>query len=115
MARPLRQRLRGLALTSLLADKAFGKHPRRVECPHFHDPPTGPRSAHFAPRARSVIFLYMDGGPSQVDTFDPKPRLQQENGKPFKMEWSPRNSMTTGLPWAARGSSALWQVRPAGQ
>ena len=37
-------------------------------------------SAHFPPRARSVIFLYMDGGPSQVDTFDPKPVLQAEDG-----------------------------------
>ncbi|MCA9118360.1 MAG: DUF1501 domain-containing protein, partial [Planctomycetaceae bacterium] len=33
---------------------------------------------HHAPRAKRVIFLYMDGGPSQVDTFDPKPRLRQD-------------------------------------
>lgn len=32
-----------------------------------------PLLPHHRPRARSVIFLYMDGGPSQVDTFDPKP------------------------------------------
>ena len=38
---------------------------------------------HFAPRARSVILLFMDGGVSQVDTFDPKPRLKAEHGKPF--------------------------------
>ena len=41
---------------------------------------------HHAPRARNIIFLYMDGGPSQVDTFDPKPRLSRDSGKPFPME-----------------------------
>ena len=45
--------------------------------------PMTPRPAHFPARARSVIFLYMDGGPSQVDTFDPKPRLQREHGLPM--------------------------------
>lgn len=38
---------------------------------------------HFAPKAKSVIFLFMDGGPSQMDTFDPKPRLNAEDGKPL--------------------------------
>ncbi len=37
---------------------------------------------HFAPKAKSVIFLFMYGGPSQVDTFDPKPALEKWNGKP---------------------------------
>src|SRR5436189_3937819 len=37
----------------------------------------GPSQPHFKPRAKSVIYLYMDGGPSQVDTFDPKPRLNK--------------------------------------
>ncbi len=36
-------------------------------------------------RAKNVIFLYMDGGPSQVDTYDPKPRLERENGQPIGM------------------------------
>jgi hypothetical protein len=44
--------------------------------------PFKPREPHFAPRARSVIFLFMVGGPSQVDTFDYKPELQNLNGKP---------------------------------
>ncbi len=41
---------------------------------------------HFPPKAKAVIFLFMDGGPSQMDTFDPKPRLTKENGQtlPFK-------------------------------
>ena len=41
---------------------------------------------HFAPRVENVIFLYMDGGPSQVDTFDPKPRLAREHGLPIKIK-----------------------------
>jgi len=41
---------------------------------------------HHAAKAKSVIFLFMDGGPSQMDTFDPKPRLRQDHGKklPFQ-------------------------------
>ena len=41
-----------------------------------------PRLPHFAPKAKSVIFLYMVGGPSSVDTFDYKPELQNLDGKP---------------------------------
>jgi hypothetical protein len=42
---------------------------------------TATRAPHHAPKAKSVIFLFMDGGPSQIDTFDPKPRLAAENGQ----------------------------------
>ena len=45
-----------------------------------------PRPTHFAPKARSVIFLFMDGGVSQVDSFDPKPRLQKEHGQKPKFK-----------------------------
>ena len=44
--------------------------------------PYAPRPPHFAPKAKSVIFLFMVGGPSQVDTFDYKPELQKLDGKP---------------------------------
>jgi hypothetical protein len=44
--------------------------------------PYTPRPPHFAPKAKSVIFLFMVGGPSHVDTFDYKPELQKLNGKP---------------------------------
>lgn len=50
----------------------------------------GPIPPGFVPRAKNIIFLYMDGGISQVDSFDPKPRLTKENGedpaKKFKMD-----------------------------
>src|SRR6185369_12954026 len=45
--------------------------------------PYAVRRPHHAPRARRVIFLYMPGGPSHVDLFDPKPRLAADNGKPL--------------------------------
>ena len=45
--------------------------------------PLAPRPAHFPARAKRVIFLFMHGGPSQVDTFDPKPLLERDHGKPL--------------------------------
>ena len=42
-----------------------------------------PRKPHYTPRAKRVIFLFMHGGPSQVDTFDPKPLLARDSGKPY--------------------------------
>ncbi len=101
-----------VALTSLLTDKAFGKLATPLADPHVTGP-LAPRSPHFTPRARSVIFLYMDGGPSQVDTFDPKPRLTQDNGKPFAMKMEPtqfnNNGNTLASPWKFRryGQSGL--------
>ena len=42
-----------------------------------------PKKPHFEPKAKRIIFLFMHGGPSQVDTFDPKPMLKKFEGKPF--------------------------------
>lgn len=80
----------------------------------LHDPlfaVATPRAAaqaipHHTPRARSVIFLYMDGGPSHVDTFDPKPRLERENGQKFGMKMErtqfENNGSTLMSPWKFR-------------
>jgi len=58
---------------------------------------------HFLPKAKSVIFLFMDGGVSHVDSFDPKPRLDRENGqKPkFKIDATVFNSLGNifASPW----------------
>jgi len=58
---------------------------------------------HHPARAKRVIFLYMDGGPSQVDTFDPKPRLTALNGQPFPMPMERtqfnNNGAVLGSPW----------------
>src|SRR5260370_11313276 len=45
--------------------------------------PLAVRPPHFTPRAQRLIFLFMSGAPSHVDTFDPKPRLLAENGRPL--------------------------------
>src|SRR6187455_2860871 len=48
--------------------------------------PLLPKAPHFTPRAKNVIFLFMTGGVSHVDTFDPKPRLFSDVGKEVKFD-----------------------------
>lgn len=50
------------------------------------------QSSNYVPKAKNVIFLYMDGGVSQVDTFDPKPRLERENGEDPKSKFKVDNT-----------------------
>jgi hypothetical protein len=69
-----------------------------------------PRPPHFPARARSVIFLYMDGGPSQVDTFDPKPRLTREHGQPMPGRVEPTQFNNIG-----RILQSPWRFRQYGQ
>jgi hypothetical protein len=75
--------------------------------------PFGSKKPQFPPRAKSVIVLFMDGGPSQVDTFDPKPMLEKYNGKPFptKVEPTQFNNVgnTLASPWKFKkyGQSGL--------
>jgi hypothetical protein len=58
------------------------------------------KTPHHKPRARNVIFLYMDGGISQVDAFDPKPQLAKDSGKktPFKTDPTVFNNQGGLLP-----------------
>jgi hypothetical protein len=85
-----------VALAALLGDRAYGAEPAEKD-------PLAPKPPHFPARAKSVIFLYMDGGPSQMDTFDPKPRLDKEHGQPIKAKVEPTqfNNVGTVLrsPW----------------
>ena len=68
-----------LALAALMADDSVsGADLKAAES----DVPTMVKRPHFAARAKRVIFLFMPGGPSQVDTFDPKPQLTKDDGKP---------------------------------
>ena len=48
--------------------------------------PIAPKQPHFEPKAKNVIFLFMHGGPSHIDTFDPKPRLKADEGKPLPIK-----------------------------
>ncbi len=74
----------GIALASMLAEQARGA----AALDRSNDP-LAVRPPHFEPKATSVIFLYMDGGPSQIDTFDPKPRLEREHMQPIQMDEVP--------------------------
>src|SRR5438132_8935789 len=49
--------------------------------PHALFADAATRAPHFTPRAKRVIFLFLNGGPSQVDTFDPKPALKKYAGQ----------------------------------
>ena len=45
--------------------------------------PLAPRAPHFAPKAKNCIFIFMEGAPSQIDLFDPKPKLNELHGQPL--------------------------------
>jgi hypothetical protein len=70
-----------LGLAGLLADEARGEGESAANAS-----PLAVRPPQFEPKAKRVIFLFMSGGPSHVDTFDPKPRLDRDNGKPLPFE-----------------------------
>ena len=63
-----------LALMSLLAESGVA---------NIKSNPLAPKRPHFEPKAKRVIFLFMHGGVSQVDTFDYRPALQRDNGKTY--------------------------------
>ena len=56
--------------------------------------PLSPKPPQFPGKAKRVIHLFMNGGPSQVDTFDPKPMLDKYAGKPLPMEYLPTERKT---------------------
>ena len=56
--------------------------------------PLAPRVPHFAPRARRIIFLWMQGGPSHVDLFENKPRLRKQSGDALAIRFAPELSLT---------------------
>jgi hypothetical protein len=67
--------------------------------------PLAPRAPHFPGKAKRVIFLFMTGGVSHMDSFDPKPRLTADHGKPV----SPSN------PNSATYLRPFWDFKPRGQ
>jgi hypothetical protein len=106
--------LGALALADLLARDSAKANDVRME-PRL----LAPRKPHFVGQARHVIFLFMTGGPSHMDTFDPKPELQKWDGKPlpdsFKteglslqfMKASDGKLMGSPFPFRPRGSSGV--------
>ena len=96
-----------MALADLLAQSS-------AAAPGSKSNPLAPRAPHFRPRAQRVIFLFMHGGPSQVDTFDYKPQLQRDHGKPLPFAKprivSAETGNLLGSPWrfAQYGESGAW-------
>jgi hypothetical protein len=86
-----------IALAAMLADDTRASNP------------LAPRQPHFTARAKRVIFLFMPGGPSQVDTFDPKPRLARDNGKPSPKLYLGKQRNLLASPWkfSKRGQSGI--------
>ena len=86
-----------VALTTLLAQRSFGAR----------------RPPNHRPRAKHVIFAYMSGGVSHVDSFDPKPELQRRHGQPMPVPVKPTmfndNGNIMASPWNAqpRGQSGI--------
>ena len=80
---------------------------------HPGENPLAPRRPQFAAKAQSVIFLFMDGGPSQVDTFDPKPRLDREHGSPIKVKTHPTQFNNVGQRAASAPGSSAGTARAA--
>ena len=82
--------------------------------------PLAPKTPHVAPRAKSVIWCFMEGGPSQVDLFDPKPALEKYANQPIPPSFHPETLGVTGfgtnknglLPskrtFTQHGKSGLW-------
>src|SRR4051794_39124403 len=89
-----------VALAGLLADEARAGSV----------PDVAARLSHYPARARNVIFLFMDGGPNQLDTFDPKPRLAKEHGRPIKMKTPPTQFNNVG-----NVLQSPWEFRPRGK
>src|SRR5260370_4747753 len=69
-----------LGLAALLADETVARAANDLD---RATNPLAVRPPHHAPRARRCIFLYMPGGPSQLDLLDPKSRVTKDNGKPL--------------------------------
>src|SRR5688572_21562290 len=95
-----------LALGDLLRSRALPaeEEPRAGEA-------LAPRPPHFAPRAKSVIWLFMEGAPSAVDLFDPKPELDRGHGKKIAIDvfnGNPGPLMKSPFAFKQYGESGAW-------
>ncbi|HJZ98299.1 MAG TPA: DUF1501 domain-containing protein [Candidatus Solibacter sp.] len=103
--------LAGMALASMLAETGYAG-------PGVALDPLLPKKPHHEPLAKSVIFLFMEGGPSHVDLFDPKPLLTKLDGKPVpdsigKPAQTSRGTahntlMASRRQWKQYGQSGMW-------
>ena len=101
-----------LALSYLLGDRAEAQG-QAAAAPN----PLRARATHFAAKAKSVIFCFMEGGPSSLDTFDPKPLVNRLAGQripdSFRPVITPMGEFYSPIlasrrRWARHGQSGLW-------
>jgi hypothetical protein len=100
-----------LALAWLLREEGLLAGPVK---PHVEGPPRFdllPKKPHFAPKAKAMISLFMMGGPSQMDLFDPKPMLTKYDGQKFPGEIKYDNLAQA----SAKVFGSPWQFAPRGQ
>lgn len=110
--------LGALALADLLGSEllrgdAGGAEPRaeQASAGSASQPPLTPRAGHFPAKARAVIWLFMEGAPSSVDTFDPKPELTKRHGQRIEINvfnGSPGPLMKSPFQFARHGDSGAW-------
>jgi hypothetical protein len=102
--------LGGLALLQMLENSA-------ASAATVSKNPLAARPPHHPPKAKSVIWLFMEGGPSHLDLFDPKPALEKLSGQPMPdsfgkpitaMGTSTNTIMPSRRQWAQHGQSGLW-------
>ncbi len=96
-----------VALAALSNSRAFGG---MSDSAKTKSGPWSPKLPEYTAQVKHVIYLYMDGGPSQVDTFDPKPRLAEEHGKPFSMKIEPTQFNNIG-----KVMQSPWKFQPYGE
>ena len=101
----------GLAMTGLLSlDNFFTPNASAAPAPSLGNP-LAPKSSHFEAKAKSVIFLFMYGGPSQVDTFEHKPELYKLDGKTIPVKTFGRG----GKKNEGRVVGPKWAFKPYGK
>src|SRR6478735_4303373 len=105
----------GLALTDLLSRDGFFANTAQAQPARAAGNPLAVRQPHFPAKAKSVIFLFMYGGPSQVDTFDYKPDMYRLDGRTIQVRTFGRGGhrnqgRVVGPKWRFRqyGQSGKW-------
>ena len=109
--------LGSVALTSLLAEESNPQS--KIQNPQS-SAPLSPKSGHHPARAKRCIFLMMEGGPSHIDTFDPKPALEKLHLKEFTREGKQKSAMESGKRYYVQspfkfhqhGQSGAWMSEP---
>jgi len=107
----------GFGIGSLALASLFGKNASANDVPLAINP-MAPKAPHFAPKAKRIIFLFMSGAPSQLDLFEPKPKLIEYNNKecPAELIKGERFAFIRGVPkllasphtFKQYGKSGMW-------